>query len=74
MDPSIRSSSATGCSGSVVLENRHVRSVDVFFVTERGYETRLFSIPSLERNSVVESAMRDGLDISVLRSAGNPRV
>ena len=74
MDPSIRSSSAMGCSGSIVLENQHIRAVDVFFVTERGYEMMLFAIPSLERNSVVENAKRDGLDSAVLRSARNTRL
>lgn len=51
-DPTMRSSSATGCMGSVLVENLHSATVGVYFVGANGAETKLFSIAPSSRNSV----------------------
>lgn len=52
----MRSSSATGCMGSVLVENHHSTTVGVYFVGANGAETKLFSIAPSSRNSVSAAA------------------
>ena len=51
-DSTIRSSSATGCTGSVLVENLHSGRVVVYFIAANGVETKLFSLSPSSRNTV----------------------
>ena len=54
-DPSLRSNSAKGCSGSVTLQNRMKESVKVMWVSDGGTETLLSEIHPIGSYTVLRS-------------------